>query len=177
MILCNGLCFVLTTQIRDFEGTSREVDKYISKMEDRARQEEELFNRVPLSREERKREKHMKKATNGYGEGLIICFYKSIKCMMTFFYLLFVFTYICLLFSRMQGLTESLFDEVRALPFEDYTREQTMGSRNGGRRNGKLKKRKVCPFDTSKLLCENINNTTSFKHSKCTFISAQLWWI
>lgn len=79
--------------------------------------------------------------------------------------------------NGMQGLTESLFDEVRALPFEDYTREQTMGSRNGGRRNGKLKKRKACPFDTSKLLCENINNTTSFKHSKCTFISAQLWWI
>lgn len=94
-------------EIRDFEGTSREVNKYISKMEDRARQEEELFNRVPLTREERKREKHMKKATNG-----------------------------------MQGLTESLFDEVRALPFEDNTREQTMGSRNGGRRNGKLKKRK-----------------------------------
>jgi U3 small nucleolar ribonucleoprotein protein LCP5 len=85
MILCNGLCFLLTTQIRDFEGTSREVNKYISKMEDRARQEEELFNRVPLTREERKRDKYMKKATNGYGEGLIICFYKSIKCMMTFF--------------------------------------------------------------------------------------------
>lgn len=94
-------------EIRDFEGPSREVNKYISKMEDRARQEEELFNRVPLTREERKREKHMKKATNG-----------------------------------MQGLTESLFDEIRVLPFEDDTREKTMGSRNGGKRNGKLKKRK-----------------------------------
>lgn len=94
-------------EIRDFEGTSREVDKYISKMEDRARQEEELFNRVPLTREERKRDKYMKKATNG-----------------------------------MQGLTESLFDEVRVLPFEDNTGEQTTRSRNSGRRNGKLKKRK-----------------------------------
>lgn len=94
-------------EIRDFEGTSREVNKYISKMEDRARQEEELFNRVPLTREERKRDKYMKKATNG-----------------------------------MQGLTESLFDEVRVLPFEDDTGEITTGSRKGGRRNGKLKKRK-----------------------------------
>jgi hypothetical protein len=77
----------------------------------------------------------------------------------------------------MQGLTESLFDEVRVLPFEDDTGEITTGSRKGGRRNGKLKKRKVCPFDTLKLLCENINNTTSFKHWKCTFISVQLWWM
>ena len=178
MIICNGLCFVLTTQIRDFEGPSREVNKYISKMEDRARQEEELFNRVPLTREERKREKHMKKATNGYGEGLIISFYKSIKCMMTFFLLVFCFyLHPCLLFCRMQGLTESLFDEIRVLPFEDDTREKTMGSRNGGKRNGKLKKRKVCPFDTLKLLCENINNTTFFEHWKCTFISVQHQWM
>lgn len=68
MSLCNGLCWLLTTQIRDFEGTSREVDRYIAKTEERARQEEELFNRVPLTKQERKREKHLKKATNGYGE-------------------------------------------------------------------------------------------------------------
>jgi U3 small nucleolar ribonucleoprotein protein LCP5 len=58
---------LITIQIKDFEGTSREVDKFVRKMDERAKQEEELFNRVPMTREERKREKHLKKATNGYG--------------------------------------------------------------------------------------------------------------
>ncbi|CAI8599120.1 unnamed protein product [Vicia faba] len=97
-------------EIRDFMGTSREVDKYVSKADERSRQEEELFTRVPMTKQERKKEKHMKKATNG-----------------------------------MQGLTESLFDEIKGLPFEDDTGEQTMGFKKGSRRNGKhgkLKKRK-----------------------------------
>lgn len=68
MTLCNVLCWILHEQIRDFEGASREVDRYVSKMEERARQEEELFNRAPLTKQERKREKYLKKATNGYGE-------------------------------------------------------------------------------------------------------------
>ncbi|KAK2391511.1 neuroguidin [Trifolium repens] len=94
-------------EIKDFEGTSREVDKFVRKMDERAKQEEELFNRVPMTREERKREKHLKKATNG-----------------------------------MQGLTDSLFDEIKGLPFEDNTGEQTRGFKKGSKRNGKLKKRK-----------------------------------
>ncbi|KAL5061369.1 hypothetical protein RYX36_032973, partial [Vicia faba] len=52
-------------EIRDFMGTSREVDKYVSKADERSRQEEELFTRVPMTKQERKKEKHMKKATNG----------------------------------------------------------------------------------------------------------------
>ncbi|CAI8618952.1 unnamed protein product [Vicia faba] len=121
-------------EIRDFMGTSREVDKYVSKADERSRQEEELFTRVPMTKQERKKEKHMKKATNG-----------------------------------MQGLTESLFDEIKGLPFEDDTGEQTMGFKMGSRRNGKhgkLKKRKAClfDFDPFKLLHENINNNTLFKH-------------
>lgn len=59
-----------TTQIRDFEGASREVDRYIAKMDERARQEEELFTRVPLTKQERKREKYLKKSRNGYGKCL-----------------------------------------------------------------------------------------------------------
>ncbi|CAI8610159.1 unnamed protein product [Vicia faba] len=121
-------------EIRDFMGTSREVDKYVSKADERSRQEEELFTRVPMTKQERKKEKHMKKATNG-----------------------------------IQGLTESLFDEIKGLPFEDDTGEQTMGFKMGSRRNGKhgkLKKRKAClfDFDPFKLLHENINNNTLFKH-------------
>ncbi|CAI8604424.1 unnamed protein product [Vicia faba] len=121
-------------EIRDFMGTSREVDKYVSKADERSRQEEELFTRVPMTKQERKKEKHMKKATNG-----------------------------------MQGLTESLFDEIKGLTFEDDTGEQTMGFKMGSRRNGKhgkLKKRKAClfNFDPFKLLHENINNNTLFKH-------------
>ncbi|CAI8618553.1 unnamed protein product [Vicia faba] len=128
-------------EIRDFMGTSREVDKYVSKADERSRQEEELFTRVPMTKQERKKEKHMKKATNG-----------------------------------MQGLTESLFDEIKGLPFEDDTGEQTMGFKMGSRRNGKhgkLKKRKAClfDFDPFKLLHENINNNTLFKHLIGTFIS------
>lgn len=97
-------------EIQDFMGTSREVDKFARKFDERSRQEEEIFNRIPMTKQERKKEKYMKKATNG-----------------------------------MQGLTESLFDEIKGLPFEDDTGEQTMGFKKGSRRNGKhgkLKKRK-----------------------------------
>jgi hypothetical protein len=79
----------------------------------------------------------------------------------------------------MQGLTDSLFDEIKGLSFEDNTGEQTRGFKKGSKRNGKLKKRKVrsFDFDTLKLLHENINNYTLFKHWICTFISVQLWWM
>lgn len=70
MGLCSDLFWLLTTQIRDFVGHSREVERHVAKMEERARQEEELFNRVPLTKEERKREKYLKKSRNGYDECL-----------------------------------------------------------------------------------------------------------
>ncbi|XP_057437217.1 uncharacterized protein LOC130729456 [Lotus japonicus] len=94
-------------EIRDYEGSSKEVERHIAKMEERARQEEELFNRVPLTKHERKREKYLKKSRNG-----------------------------------LDGLTESFFDEIKTLPFEDETGEQVMGSSKGSNRNGRLKKRK-----------------------------------
>ncbi|OIW14561.1 hypothetical protein TanjilG_14947 [Lupinus angustifolius] len=80
-------------EVRDFEGTSREVGRHIAQFEERARKEEEMFTRVPLSKEERRREKMLKKSRNG-----------------------------------MQGLTESFFDEVKTLPFEDKSGDQMMGS-------------------------------------------------
>ncbi|XP_004513240.1 uncharacterized protein [Cicer arietinum] len=94
-------------EIKDFEGTSREVDNYIRKMEKLAKVEEDEFTRIPRTKEERKKEKYLKKAKNG-----------------------------------MQGLTDSLFDEIKGLPFEDNTGDHAMGYKNGSRRNGKLKKRK-----------------------------------
>ncbi|MED6130811.1 hypothetical protein PIB30_004232 [Stylosanthes scabra] len=94
-------------EVREFEGNSKEVDKYIAKMDERAQQEEELFTRVPLTRQERKREKYLKKTRNG-----------------------------------MQGITESFYDEIKSLPFEDKGGEDIMGSSKGSSRKGKLKKRK-----------------------------------
>ncbi|RDY00644.1 Neuroguidin, partial [Mucuna pruriens] len=102
-------------EIRDFEGASREVDTYIAKMDERARQEEEMFTRVPLTKQERKREKYLKKSRNG-----------------------------------LQGLTESFYDEIKTLPFEDKIGEQVMDSGNGSSRKNRLKKRKACTFYTLK---------------------------
>lgn len=53
-------------QIREHVGSeSREVMRYVSKMEERARQEEELFTRAPLTKEEKKKMKYLKKSRNG----------------------------------------------------------------------------------------------------------------
>lgn len=39
--------------------------KYMAKMEERARQEEELFTRAPLTKVEKQKMKHLKKSRNG----------------------------------------------------------------------------------------------------------------
>lgn len=59
---------------------------------------------------------------------------------------IFIYFHLCLhlFFSRLQGLTESFYDEIKSLPFEDNTGEQVMGSNNGSSRNGRLKRRKAC---------------------------------
>lgn len=44
---------------------SREVTKYKAKMEERARREEDLFTRAPLTKMEKKKMKHFKKSRNG----------------------------------------------------------------------------------------------------------------
>ncbi|XP_054787343.1 uncharacterized protein LOC129293417 [Prosopis cineraria] len=67
-------------EVRDFVGTSREVEKHVAKMEERARQEEELFTRVPLTKMERKRNKYLKKSTNGL-QGLTESFFDEIKTL------------------------------------------------------------------------------------------------
>lgn len=57
----------LKMQVREIVGTeSRELTRYKEKMEQRARQEEELFTRAPLTRMEKKKEKHLRKSRNGY---------------------------------------------------------------------------------------------------------------
>lgn len=40
----------------------------MEKMERRAQEEEELFTRVPMTKMEKKKEKHLKKSRNGYAE-------------------------------------------------------------------------------------------------------------
>jgi len=68
-------------EVREVVGTeSREVVRYISRMEERARQEEELFTRAPLTKEEKKKMKHIKKSRNGLS-GLTESFYDEIKSL------------------------------------------------------------------------------------------------
>lgn len=44
---------------------SREVTRYMAKMDERARQEEELFTRAPLTKVEKLKMKRVKKSGNG----------------------------------------------------------------------------------------------------------------
>lgn len=56
-------------QVREtFGSESRELTRYKEKMEERARQEEELFTRAPLTKMEKKKMKHLKKSRNGYAK-------------------------------------------------------------------------------------------------------------
>ena len=63
------LLLMVKIQVREIIGAeSVEVSRYKEKMERRARQEEELFTRAPMTKIEKKKEKHLKKSRNGYAE-------------------------------------------------------------------------------------------------------------
>lgn len=63
----NNLLFYIPEQIREFYGTdSKEVERYKAKREARDKQEEELFTRAPISKQEKRLERHMLKSRNGY---------------------------------------------------------------------------------------------------------------
>ena len=63
------LLLMVKIQVREIiEAESVEVSRYKAKMEKRARQEEELFTRAPMTKMEKKKEKHLKKSRNGYAE-------------------------------------------------------------------------------------------------------------
>lgn len=63
------LLLIVEIQVREVVGTeSRELNRYKEKMEERARQEEELFTRAPLTKMEKKKMKHLKKSRNGYAK-------------------------------------------------------------------------------------------------------------
>jgi U3 small nucleolar ribonucleoprotein protein LCP5 len=60
-------------QVRENIGSeSRELARYMAKMEKRAQEEEELFIRAPMTKMEKKKEKHLKKSRNGYAEQIIL---------------------------------------------------------------------------------------------------------
>ncbi|KAJ4963922.1 hypothetical protein NE237_023861 [Protea cynaroides] len=63
-----------------FGAESGELMRYKAKMDDRARREEELFTRAPLTKMEKKREKHLKKSRNGL-RGLADGFYDEIRTL------------------------------------------------------------------------------------------------
>ncbi|KAK4804572.1 hypothetical protein SAY86_004389 [Trapa natans] len=53
-------------EIHEVIGTgSRELIKYRAQMEDRAQREEEFFIRDPITKREKKKEKHLMKSRNG----------------------------------------------------------------------------------------------------------------
>ena len=63
------LLLMVKIQVREIIGAeSVEVSRYKEKMERRARQEEEHFTRAPMTKIEKKKEKHLKKSRNGYAE-------------------------------------------------------------------------------------------------------------
>lgn len=54
-------------QVRENVGNeSREFIRYQQQWEERARREEELFVRAPITKMEKKKEKHLKKSRDGY---------------------------------------------------------------------------------------------------------------
>lgn len=68
-------------EIREVIGTeSRELTTYKAKWEERARREEELFTRAPVTKLEKKKEKHLLKSRNGL-LGLTDSFYDEIKTL------------------------------------------------------------------------------------------------
>ncbi|KAG5543791.1 hypothetical protein RHGRI_016521 [Rhododendron griersonianum] len=68
-------------QVREVVGNeSREVTRYMAKMDERARQEEELFARAPLTKMEKLKMKRVKKSGNGL-DGLTDSFYDEIKSL------------------------------------------------------------------------------------------------
>lgn len=68
-------------EVRETVGPeSRELARYVAKMEKRAQAEEELFTRVPMTKMEKKKEKHLKKSRNGL-LGLTDGFYDEIKTL------------------------------------------------------------------------------------------------
>ncbi|WMV27896.1 hypothetical protein MTR67_021281 [Solanum verrucosum] len=55
-------------EVREVVGSeSRELRNYMAKMEKRAKREEEVFDRAPLTKLEKKKMKHLKKSRNGEG--------------------------------------------------------------------------------------------------------------
>ncbi|KAG5543790.1 hypothetical protein RHGRI_016521 [Rhododendron griersonianum] len=68
-------------EVREVVGNeSREVTRYMAKMDERARQEEELFARAPLTKMEKLKMKRVKKSGNGL-DGLTDSFYDEIKSL------------------------------------------------------------------------------------------------
>lgn len=68
-------------EVREEVGNeSRELRSYIAKMEERAKREEEAFDRAPLTKLEKKKMKHLKKSRNGL-LGLTDSFYDEIKSL------------------------------------------------------------------------------------------------
>lgn len=118
-------------------------------MDERDRREEELFTRAPLTKMEKKREKYLKKSRYGYEN------FDSITVLLKHLMIVSLSSVLThfILFSRMGGVTDSFFDEVKSMPLGGADDEQptSFGSSRGGMR--KYKKRKVCISFLSFSIC------------------------
>lgn len=52
--------------VENYGAESIELERYKAKLDERARQEEELFTRAPITKEEKRKAKHLLKSRNGY---------------------------------------------------------------------------------------------------------------
>ncbi|KAK9063341.1 hypothetical protein SSX86_017211 [Deinandra increscens subsp. villosa] len=131
-------------EVREVIGTEdRDVTKYKAKMEERARREEDLFTRAPLTSMEKKKLKHMRRSRNGSASS----FFSTTE----FFYILIIIVKIIFV-CRLLGLADSFYDDVKSLPLEDGGQISSpfMDSDAGER---KFKRRKVHEFAITLLLC------------------------
>jgi len=69
-------------QLQETAGPeSRELSRYLAKREEQARQEEELFTRAPITKRDKKLEKHLRVSRNGYAGSTLSLgtFFKSVS--------------------------------------------------------------------------------------------------
>ncbi|MFS7955685.1 hypothetical protein Hanom_Chr07g00645531 [Helianthus anomalus] len=103
-------------EVREVIGTEdRDVTKYRAKMEERARREDALFTRAPLTRMDKKRLKHVCESSNGSAS----------------------------IFLLLHGLAYGFEDDIKSLPLEDGVDGQMSSFMYLDGRERKFKRRKV----------------------------------
>ncbi|MFS7964395.1 hypothetical protein Hanom_Chr08g00749861 [Helianthus anomalus] len=124
-------------EVREVIGTEdRDVTKYRAKMEERARREDALFTRAPLTRIDKKRLKHVCESSNGSAS----------------------------IFLLLHGLAYGFEDDIKSLPLEDGVDGQMSSFMYLDGRERKFKRRKVNKRVTSPYLKRTISYLPTFSY-------------